>query len=418
MHCLIFERNVEGHRLHHVRHLAESLLELGCDVTLGLQYDARERPEYQVHLKALEPHVRFQGGPQLTQTTLLSGRRTVADLRDTIQSLRPDWVYITFSDYLSQSAALQRVFVGSSLFGGTPIEGHINRGTYAYPYPTLSHAVRSEVSRWLMLHNPWRVTHILDPWAYDALKDRPATTEFRLIPEPVEPLPVVSRDEARQTLGIPLDGRYVAIIGGLVPGKGIEELLSAFHQAKLEPDERVLLLGKMSQPIRQLIADRCNELVQQRRLVYVDRYVSDFELDCGFIAADIIAVTHRRLIGSSGTLVRAAAAGTPLLTCDYGWAGWATGTFDLGATVDVGDGRAFAAALEQAFRDCAGYRRSEKGDRFCQYHTLANQKAHWVTEIGRVKQIPLGRLATRIGWDWVLEACRSPINTPANAAFR
>ena len=34
-HCLIFERDVTGHRLHHVRHLTEVLVEIGCEVTLA-----------------------------------------------------------------------------------------------------------------------------------------------------------------------------------------------------------------------------------------------------------------------------------------------------------------------------------------------------------------------------------------------
>jgi glycosyltransferase involved in cell wall biosynthesis len=238
---------------------------------------------------------------------------------------------------------------------------------------------------------------------YDALKDRRTGTEFRIIPEPVEPLPALSRDEARRDLEIPVDGHYVAMIGGLTPAKGLEGLLAAFARANLAADDRVLLVGKMAKPIRQHIHANYDHLLRNGRIVYIDRYVTDHELDCGFVAADIVAVTHERLIGSSGTLLRAAHAERMLVTTDYGWAGWATRTFELGITAHVADVDALSAALETALRASSGYGRSNRGDRFCQYHTLANQKAHWLAGIGRDCGIPLGKIAERIEWSWAME---------------
>ena len=55
--CLVFEPDATGHRLQHVRHLTDALLSIGCRVSWALQTNARERPEYKVHLQSLEPHV-------------------------------------------------------------------------------------------------------------------------------------------------------------------------------------------------------------------------------------------------------------------------------------------------------------------------------------------------------------------------
>jgi glycosyltransferase involved in cell wall biosynthesis len=244
---------------------------------------------------------------------------------------------------------------------------------------------------------------LLDPWVYEVLKDLPARTEFRVIPEPVEPLPQVSRDEARRTLGVPLDGRYVAMIGGILKNKGLEGLLAAFSRATLATDGRVLLVGKMDEAMRQLVHGQYNSLFSQGRIVCLDRYVTDHELDCGVVAADVVAITHERLIGSSGGLVRAAHAGRPLLTTDYGWAGWATRSFELGTTVHVADFDALSAALETALANSSNYRRTAKGDRFCRFHTLANWKAHWVAGIARDCGIAVGDLAERTTWDWAME---------------
>ena len=402
-HCLIYERDVGGHRLHHVRHLTEVLLEIGCEVSVAARADARESPEYRVHMQALEPHFRFLPGPPYLPSSLRAGWLQGTDLMNALRAAKPDRVYIPCTEYFTQAAALRCLVTGRKRFPGPPIEGHLNRGTYAYPSESLRDMVRSAASRQLALRSPWQITHLLDPWVYDALKGRPTRTEFRIIPEPVEPLPQVSREEARRALKVPLDGRYIAMIGELRLGKGVEGLLAAYSRARLATDDRVLLVGKITEPARELIRRNYAQLEREGRIVCVDRYVSDYELDCGFVAADVVAVTHVHLIGSSGALVRAAHAARPLLCTDYGWAGWATKAFDLGVIANVSDEDALASKLKAAFDLSATYRRTEKGDRFCRFHTLANQKAHWVAGIGRDCGIPLGKLAERIEWSWATD---------------
>jgi hypothetical protein len=402
-HCLIFERAVGGHRLHHVRHLTDVLIEIGCDVTLALQNDARETEEYNVHLKALEPHFRFQPGPPTRPSNMRRGWLFCNDLMKTMRATKADRVYITCTEYLTQAAALRCLLTGRKHFPGSPIEGHLNRGTYAYPYETLRDLIRGEVSRRLALRSPWQITHLLDPWVWEELKGHRTATEFRVIPEPVEPLPDMSREDARRALGAPIDGRYMAMIGGLTANKGVEQVLQAYSQINLASDERLLLVGKMSPPIRELIRNQYSQLLKDRRIVLIDRYVSDFELGCGFLASDVVAVVHDRLIGSSGTLVRAAHAERPMLTTHYGWAGWATERFDLGRTVNVSNLEAFQCAIGDAFNSAADYRRSEKGHRFCRFHTLPNWKAHWVAGIGRDCGLSLEKRAERLTWDWAME---------------
>lgn len=407
-HCLIFERDVEGHRLHHVHHLADALLEAGCEVSLALQDDARETPEYQVHLKGLEGRFAFLPGPRPGPSSIKNGLALCQDFAATVAAAKPDRAYIPFSDYMTQSAALRCLATFRRRLVKPPVEGHLNRGTYAYPYESLRHVVRGIASRELVLRSPWQITHLLDPWMYDPLQGRTTHTEFRIIPEPVEALPQMSQDDARRALGVPVGGRYVAMIGGLRPGKGLEDLLRAFVVAKLSADDRVLLVGKMSEPIRRLIQDEYGQLVAEGRIVYIDRYVTDQELDTGFVASDMVAVTHERLIGSSGTLLRAAHAGRMLVTTDYGWAGWATRTFELGITAHVADVSGLASALETAFKNCSTYRRTERGERFCKYHTLENWKAHWLAGIRRDGGISQAGSETRIDWRWVLEGVAGP----------
>jgi glycosyltransferase involved in cell wall biosynthesis len=403
-HCLIFERDVTGHRLHHVRHLTEALLEVGCNVTIALQSDARSRDEYNVHLQPLEPDFQLRAdlNPRQSAAYFAMARR-VTELEETIASVRPDWVYLPYADVITQVAAVRALLCGGGILGRTPIEGQVMRGRYAYPSTSLRQSIGSAASRWVMQHSPWLVTHLLDTWVFNNLRGAPSLTEFRLIPEPVEALPPLDQAAARRALGVPVDGRYVATAGLLEPRKGIDLLLAAFAQAKLQPDDRLLLIGRMHPTIKELIARRYASLVSARRLIAVDRYVSDFELGCGFLAGDVLVTPHPHHVGSSGTLVRAAAANRKIIASKYGWVGWATKHFDLGAAVNVADPAEFAAAIESTLLRAA-WPQGDKTRRFCQYHTVENQKAHWLVSLGRAKGLALGSLSKRIDWDWVMAA--------------
>jgi glycosyltransferase involved in cell wall biosynthesis len=253
-------------------------------------------------------------------------------------------------------------------------------------------------------HSPWQVTHILDTLVYNQLQGTSQTTEFRRIPEPVEPLPQLDRIEARRVFGIPTTGRYVAVAGLLDSRKGIDLLLKAFARAKLQSDDRLLLVGRVVPEIGELFAREYANLVRSGRLLVVDRYVTDFEVGCCFLAGDVLVVPHPRQVGSSGTLVRAAAAKRPLIASNYGWIGWVTQQFDLGSAIDVTDANAFASAIEIAIRGSDTWSQSSQAARFCQYHTVQNQKAHWLVSLGEERGVALGSYADRIDWSWVASA--------------
>jgi glycosyltransferase involved in cell wall biosynthesis len=404
-HCLVFEPDVSGHRLQHVRHLTDALLEIGCSVTLALQTDCREHPEYQVHLQALEPRVGlFAHSDPYQSPTFVSRRGRISELKNTISATDPDWVYVPYADGLTQIAALERLIHGSGVFGRLPVEAQIMRGKYGYPQRSALDALNSAANRWLTRRSAWRVTHVLDPLALRGLEPLPCEKSYRLIPEPVESLPELDRQQARAALGVPSDGRYLSFVGCAHRWKGIELLLSAFARTRLGGNDRLLFIGQMAKPMREFIEREYETLLRQGRIVLIDRYVSDFELDCGFLASDVVTVPHPRQIGSSGTLVRAVAARRPVLASDFGWVGWVSRKFKLGTTVNVTNIESYESAISEALEGSANYRASDAAERFCKYHTIANQKAHWVAEIGTARGLPLGQLTKRIDWNWVLEA--------------
>src|SRR5688500_1716602 len=181
MKCLIFEPDVTGHRLQHVHHLTEALLETGCDVTLALQSDCRERPEFRVHLEEFEPHVEVRAFLDPHQSSRFAARRRrVAELIDTVVGVRPDWAYVPYADGMTQTAALRSLLSGSADFRRVPIEAQIMRGRYGYPRESSLEALNAAAIRWLTRRSPWHVTHVLDPFALKGLEPLPSASAFRL----------------------------------------------------------------------------------------------------------------------------------------------------------------------------------------------------------------------------------------------
>ena len=151
---------------------------------------------------------------------------------ETIADVRPDWVYVPYADRITQAAAIESLLHGGGRLARTPIEAQLMRGKYGYPLRSPRERISAAAIRWLTLRNPWRVTHLLDPWILRGLGDAAPADGFRLIPEPVEERTAIDRDEARRRLAIPTGGRYVAMVGTLEPRKGIEELLAAFERSR------------------------------------------------------------------------------------------------------------------------------------------------------------------------------------------
>jgi glycosyltransferase involved in cell wall biosynthesis len=364
-------------------------------------------------VQSLEPHVelKLRCDPR-QQQNLQTPRRRVRELLGMLAEVAPQWAYVPYADRITQAAAIESLLFGGGQFSRVPIEAQLMRGKYGYPLRRARERLSAAANRWLTLRNPWRVTHVLDPWILRGLGATAEIKRFRLIPEPVEQRAPMDRQHARRLLAIPADGRYVAMIGALEPRKGIEELLAAAERAALRADDRVLLVGKATPPICELLESRFDRLRRKKQVLVIDRYVSDEELGAAFFAADVIAVTHPRQIGSSGTLVRAAAAERYLLTSDFGWVGWVNRQFQMGAGVNVLDADALTAALETALARSAEYRRTEAANRFCRYHTVENQKAHWLREIGEQLGLPRDALGHCLEWEWVMNGSRRESSQP------
>lgn len=380
MRVLVFEPGHTGHHLHHVRLLAGALADLGLEVALTLDSTAPGTQEFKVHLGAVAERVSVDASvPPIEGQLIRHALRRVRALQGAVKRHRPEHVYVPYGDGLSQVLGIARAFGQRLLPRGVEAETLLMRGGFAYPRRDRRRDhVRDLASLTATEWAPWTVVHHLDPVRFEAIVRRGGdlAARSRLIPEPVEPIARLDRVTARRRLGLPEDGRYAGTVGLLHRRKGIDLLVRAFSaMAARVPDARLLLMGRVKPPMDAVLA--AEPLVKAGRIVVVDRYVSDEELGAALSAMDVVCAPHPRHIGSSGIVVRAAAANRQVLGSSFGWIGFVVPKFELGTVCEVTDIAAHAQALERSLQVSPSFELSPRAQRFTAFHTEANYRATW-----------------------------------------
>lgn len=412
MKVLIFEPAWAGHRLNFVGVMLAGFTELGADVTVALGSDAPQSPEYRVHLEPLVAAGGDNGGagpglpgpgrvtvdawmPAAPAGGLAYARAIVGRFREAIGRARPDFVYVPSADGLSQMIGAARALGRRVLPAGLHAEALLLRGSFAYPSAGWRGRVKENLSWAAATAAPWAVLHHLDPLVHErAVARRPGlAARLRVMPDPVAPPTGADRAAVLARLGVPADGgRYVGTAGMIDARKGVDRLVRAYADARrsgrLRPDDRLLLVGRHDPAIAALLAGDYADLVRAGHIQSVDRVVGEDEFVDAIGAMDVVATPYPRHIGSASIVLRAAAAGRPVLGGTFGWIGWAVTRFGLGRTVDVADPAAFAAALAQSLEASSVYRPPDAARRFVAFHTPDNYRAHWTSGLRRRLGLP------------------------------
>jgi glycosyltransferase involved in cell wall biosynthesis len=403
MRALIVEPDLAGHHAPYLAHMIEALAELGVHTTVAVPTDTHDRVEYTTHLQALRDEADFQCvldvGAARSATAAYAKN---AAIRDAIRRFEPDHLLVPYIDGVTQVATLLGASGAPTIPRGLFAEGLLFRGGFAYGGLTRRERLQHAVSRSLLSFSPWTVLHFLDPLPFEHVRhDERLSARARLMPDPVEPAPRVSRAEARRALGLEEDGRYVVLAGGIDRRKGADLLLDAFRAANLAATDRLLLAGPLAPDVRALLVGDLKPLIAAKRIVLLDRYLPNEELLLAIVAADLVCVPYPRHIGSASILIRAAAAERPVLSSSFGWVAHMTARFGLGWSCDVRQRDALARALGPALDRAASWQRGEAGARFAAYHSVGNFRAHWSAALRN--RLGLPEHPDRRSWDWVTE---------------
>lgn len=204
------------------------------------------------------------------------------------------------------------------------------------------------------LRNPHlRTIFCLDPYAVAQLARWAPDTDVAPLPEPLTkhpgkgaPSPLLSRVE---------DGRRrLVVFGSLDERKGIAVVLEALDGLPEASRKKIALLlaGRFDDRVRRELASRIGSHgAGDVQVIADDQRLPEESIQPLLRACDLVMITYQQHVGSSGQLLRAAEAGTPVLATDYGLVGQLVREHQLGLTVDATSPfeirRALAAWLER-----------------------------------------------------------------------
>ena len=404
MRALIVEPDLAGHHGPYLAHMIEALSELGVQTTVAVPTDTLDRVEYTIHLASIRDKADFQCVVDAgARGSAGAAHSKVAAIRSAIRRFAPDHLLVPYLDGVTQVATL----LGATGFPAIPrglfSEGLLFRGGFAYGGLSTRARLQHRVSRGLLSRSPWTVLHFLDPLPFDHVRSRDErlAARARLMPEPVEPAPRVSRDEARRALGLAEDGRYIVLAGGIDRRKGADLLLHAFLRARLSSNDRLLLAGPLVPEIRASLTGDFEPMIAEKRIILIDRHLPIEQLMLAILAADLVCVPYPNHIGSASILIRAAAAKRPVLSSTFGWVGHVTSRFGLGWSCNVLQRDELARALGSALDRAASWQRGDAGRRFAEFHSVENFRAHWTSALRN--RLGLPEHAEKRSWEWVTE---------------
>jgi D-inositol-3-phosphate glycosyltransferase len=130
----------------------------------------------------------------------------------------------------------------------------------------------------------------------------------------------LTRDQARQRLGLGPDEKTILFFGNITPYKGLEYLVEAFRRRQARGgDYRLIIAGRPynCEQYWNAIREQVAEDVRSGRVLLRDEFVPDEETEIYFKAADVLVLPYRHIY-QSGVLFLGHSFGLPVLAADVG----------------------------------------------------------------------------------------------------
>ena len=408
MRVLIIEQESDGgHYLNYVQHLVQAFASLGCEIVVAVPNTVPESAQFKIYLAPHQSRFRLEFIPSRDET--MSRWRMILtqarDFRALIGRVKPDAVYVpTLAGYFStrdgiaQSLAwwlalrarLSRLHCETLLLGFPPAYGI---GVGRSPFITKM-AIRTI---------PFDVVHYIDPVVFDWVLNKVsgnAGRKARFIADPVEPVSLPTRSKARAMLRLPEDKKLIMSIGLQERRKGADYLIRACACWQPAEPASIVLAGKLSPEIRQMVTNEYQHVVGEGRLIVLDQYLSKEDFCACFAAGDLIATPYRPQPHPSHIALHAATAGKMVLAANSGWLAYMVPKFSLGRLCDPQHPEGFAEALDLALHEAEAYKLSAAATRLVEFHRSENFVLEWRRELSRI----MGKLegASPPDWNWVL----------------
>ena len=387
MKVVIYEPGFSGHRLHYVSLIIKALAELKITPVLATTQQAFESSEFEGHLRKLDllfTKIIIPEFTLLTAKTVSLAARQFKIFDGIVSQFKPDHILIPTAEQLMRALSYGTILRKAFRKHKPVIEGMFFSPGYGYRFDSAKRNISNFVLKHVSRRLPFDSYFHPDPYQLAAIADgQREENRFIVMPDPVPKPPSISTIEARRLLNIPTIGRYAAICGGISASKGVHDLIDAFSQAlpRLKEEDRLLLAGPFDNATKKLVFESHCNLVDQQRIVTIDRPLFGSEFDMTFKAINLYCAVQEGRPGSSSTMLRAATSGKPVLARDRFWSGKIVKQFELGWVSKTWDSEVFSDDLVKSFNAASQFKQSDSCCRYLEFHREENFQAIWTSKI-------------------------------------
>lgn len=226
-------------------------------------------------------------------------------------------------------------------------------------------------------HPDLKMLFCLDPLAVEFINKDQISPRIIYLPDPVKRYKNEDATTKRlnSSLAIEPGRKKLLLLGALDKRKGIGPLLEAISNLPSNLCSKLCLLlvgavdaGESAKFKTQIEKLRNDTSVQ---IILRDEFIQAQEVQPYFRLADLILAPYQHHVGMSGILVRAAIAGKPVLSSDYGLMGELTRSHILGYTVDSTKPEAISKAISHFLTEKKeGVADTQKMARFAAQNTV------------------------------------------------
>ena len=273
--------------------------------------------------------------------------------REYAEWLRPDHFLFMYLDHAQLSLAWDLRFSWPLAISGIYFRPSFHYGKLSGPPETTRDRVKG-LSKELVLRAALRNPHLravfsLDPFAVPDIARWSRRVEAVALPEALEPVV----DEASEAWRSAVDParRRIVVFGTLDERKGISVLIDGLERLPAHAQAQLTLVlagpvvGSERGELRARIADFAARSAVE--VQFEDRFVPEAAVQHLLASCDLALLTYQRHVGSSGVLVRAASAGVPVLSTDYGLVGENVRRHNLGLAIDATASAEIRIAIER-----------------------------------------------------------------------
>jgi glycosyltransferase involved in cell wall biosynthesis len=213
-------------------------------------------------------------------------------------------------------------------------------------------------------------------------------SKLRYLPDPAEYEFTGSRGESRAALGISNGQVAILVFGSIDERKGIDLLLNGLALQNDLDSYVVILAGRQSANVREQVQAAAGaELLSQKRLIVIDRFLTTCEQNRAFAAADVVWVGYRNHVHMSGVMVLAGKAGVPVLGSPEGEIGLLIAKYDLGITARLDRPAEITSALRALLDEHKRAEMGKKAQSAFANHTVENFGAEVTAAFGSLQRI-------------------------------